>query len=177
MQMQLLVILLAYICICQRMENHDWMYTGHASMTPEWMTKTNAFLEHSFGEAARGSSRMPCPCSKCDNRVRKNRKNVGEDLCKYGFTPNYTCWIHHGEADRIREEVVRPCLEAFDGDVGVADWMDDFQEARFGEGLEDEPEESAKAYYDMLSSAQKPLHEKTMVSQLDAIGRLMAFKS
>jgi hypothetical protein len=29
----------------------------------------------------------------------------------------------------------------------------------------------------MFSSAQKPLHEKTMVSQLDAIGRLMAFKS
>jgi hypothetical protein len=28
----------------------------------------------------------------------------------------------------------------------------------------------------MLSSAQKPLHEKTMVLQLDAIGRLMAFK-
>jgi hypothetical protein len=73
--------------------------------------------------------------------------------------------------------VVRPRLEAFDGDVGVADWMDDFQEAQFGEGLEDEPEESAKAYYDMLSSAQKPLHEKTMVSQLDAIGRLMALKS
>jgi hypothetical protein len=55
-----------------------------------------------------------------------NRKNVGEDLCKYGFTPNYTCWIHHGEADRIREEVVRPRLETLDGDVGVADWMDDF---------------------------------------------------
>jgi hypothetical protein len=73
--------------------------------------------------------------------------------------------------------VVRPRLEAFDGDARVADWMDDFCEARFGEGLEDEPEESAKAYYDMLSSAQKPLHEKTMVSQLDAIGRLMAFKS
>ena len=44
---------------------------------------------------------------------------------------------------------MRPRLEAFDGDAGVADWMDDFQEARFGEGLE----ESAKAYYDMLSSA------------------------
>jgi hypothetical protein len=95
---------------------------------------------------------MPCPCSKCDNRVRKNRKNVGEDLYKYGFTPNYTCWIHHGEADCIREEVVRPRLETFVGDAGVADWMDNFQEARFSEGLEDEPEESAKAYYDMLSS-------------------------
>ena len=135
------------------MENRDWMYMGHASMTPDWMTKTNAFLEHSFGEAARGSSRMLCPCSKCDNRVRKNRKNVGEDLCKYGFTPNYTCWIHHGEADRIREEVVRQRLEDYDGDGGVADWMDDIQQARFGEGLEEKPEESAKTFYDMLSSA------------------------
>jgi len=55
--------------------------------------------------------------------------------------------------------------------------MDDFQKAWFSEGLEDELEESAKAYYDMLSLAQKPLHKKTIVSQLDAIGRLMAFKS
>jgi preprotein translocase subunit Sss1 len=55
--------------------------------------------------------------------------------------------------------------------------MDDFQEAWFGEGLEEEPEESTKAYYDMLSLAQKPLHEKIMVLQLDAIGCLMVFKS
>jgi hypothetical protein len=73
--------------------------------------------------------------------------------------------------------VVRPRLNAFDGDVGVAKWMDDFHEAWFSEEFEDEPEETAKAYYDMLSSAQKPLHEKTTVSQLDAIGRLMALKS
>jgi hypothetical protein len=65
----------------------------------------------------------------------------------------------------------------FDGDAGLADMMDDFQEALFNEGLEDEPEETAKAFYDMLSSAQKPLHEKTMVSQLDAIGRLLGLKS
>jgi hypothetical protein len=55
--------------------------------------------------------------------------------------------------------------------------MDDIQQARFGEGLKEKPEESAKAFYDMLSSAQKPLHEKTTVSQLDAIGRIMGLKS
>ena len=43
--------------------------------------------------------------------------------------------------------------------------------------MEEELEETAKAFYDMLSSAQKPLHEKIMVSQLDAIERLMGFKS
>jgi hypothetical protein len=73
--------------------------------------------------------------------------------------------------------VVRPRLDAFDGDARVAEWMDDFHEARFGEEFEDEPEETVKVYYDMLSSAQKPLHEKTTVSQLDAIGCLMALKS
>jgi hypothetical protein len=38
-------------------------------------------------------------------------------------------------------------------------------------------EASAKAYYDMLSTAQKPLHGRTRVSQLDGIGRVMALKS
>jgi hypothetical protein len=38
-------------------------------------------------------------------------------------------------------------------------------------------EPTAKVFYDMMSSAQKPLHDWTIVSQLDAIGRLMGFKS
>ena len=58
--------------------------------------------------------------------------------------------------------------------------LDDFHEAHFGEGRreeEEEPEATAKAYYDMLSAAQQPLHSHTKVSQLDAIGRVMAFKA
>jgi hypothetical protein len=38
---------------------------------------------------------------------------------------------------------------------------------------EEEPEPSAKAFLAMMESAQKLLHEKTTVSQLDAIGRLL----
>jgi hypothetical protein len=38
-------------------------------------------------------------------------------------------------------------------------------------------EPTVKVFYDMMSSAQKPLHDQTTVSQLDAIGRLMGFKS
>jgi hypothetical protein len=43
--------------------------------------------------------------------------------------------------------------------------------------MDDEPEPTAKAFYDMFDAAQKPLHGMTKVSQLDAIGRVMAFKS
>jgi hypothetical protein len=50
----------------------------------------------------------------------KTRRKKGEvmlkDLCKYGFMQNYTRWVCHGEAYRPREEAVRQCLEAFDGD-------------------------------------------------------------
>jgi hypothetical protein len=76
-QMQLLVILLAYICICQRMENSDWIYMGHASVTPEWMTKTNAFLEHAFGEVAKGSMKGP-KCLEEANILNKNSTKILE---------------------------------------------------------------------------------------------------
>jgi hypothetical protein len=43
--------------------------------------------------------------------------------------------------------------------------------------MDDEPEPTSKAFYDMFDAAQKPRHGQTKVSQLDAIGHVMAFKS
>jgi hypothetical protein len=40
----------------------------------------------------------------------------------------------------------------------------------------EEPEENTKQYYEALFASQKPLHENTEVTQLDAIAHLMAFK-
>jgi hypothetical protein len=42
--------------------------------------------------------------------------------------PNYTRWVNHGEAYRLREEVVRPRVEDFEVDARVADMLDDFYE-------------------------------------------------
>jgi len=161
------------------MADRQWMYTGFASKSGDWVRGVNAFLELAFGAAARGSCRMRCPCSKCKNKKKKQKSQVWKDLYKNGFVPNYTRWIYHGERDRIREEVVRSLLEECDADAGMADMMADYHEGRFAEGVEveDDPEETAKAFYTMLESAQKPLHEKTMVTQLDAISRLIALKS
>jgi glycerol kinase len=104
---------------------------------------------------------------------------VYKDLFKNRFVENYKRWIFHGEERAcIREEEVRARLEEYDGDVGMADMVVDYNEAHGNEGLvEEDPEETAKAFYEMMSSAQKPLHEKTTMSQLDAIGRLLALKS
>jgi hypothetical protein len=93
---------------------------------------------------------------------------VYKDLIKHGFVANYERWIFHGEAKMtVREEEVRACLEEFDGDAGVVDMVVDYNEACGNEGLvEEDLEETAKAFY-----------EKTTMSQLDAIGRLLGLKS
>jgi len=66
---------------------------------------------------------------------------------------------------------VRPRLEAFDDDVGVADMLDDTHRAQFAKGRDKaEIEAVVDAFYLMLDSAQIPLHDRTNVTQLDAIG-------
>ena len=71
---------------------------------------------------------------------------------------------------------MKPRVEDYDANVGVADMLNDYHEAQFVEGRTEEPEATAKAFYDMFAAAQKPLHGQTKVSQLDAIGRIMALK-
>ena len=163
------------------MEDREWMYTGCPSqgqVTDEWINKTDAFLERAFGEGAKGASKIFCPCSNCANRKRQTKKVMGQHLWKNGFTADYTRWVYHSEADCMREEVVRPRVEDYDADAGVADILNDYHAAQFAEGrTEEEPEATAKAFYDMFAVAQKPLDGQTKVSQLDAIGCIMALKS
>ena len=103
---------------------------------------------------------------------------MGEHLVKYGFTPDNTRWIFHGEAHRMRDEVVRQCIDECDAAGGIGDMLDNYEGGHFGEGpQEEEPEATTKAFYEMLEAAQKPLHSQTKISQLDGIGRLMALNS
>lgn len=52
----------------------------------------------------------------------------------------------------------------------------DFNDARDA-GSDEEPEESARAFLEMLNSSQQPLHDYTDQCQLDAIGQAMSMKT
>ena len=164
------------------MDDREWMYSGRRSareITREWVDKTEAFIKQVFDQAP-GARAIFCPCINCKNRKRQTKEVMTSHLARHGFTKNYTQWTHHGEANRVREEVVRPRVEDYNADAGVAAWLDDFHEAHFADGRrqqEEELEASAKAYYDMLSAVGRPLHGHTQISKLDGISRLMALKS
>ena len=118
------------------MDDRQWMYTGRpsqATMTNEWIQKTNDFLERAWGQAE-GSNILWCPCIRCGNKKQKTKKIMGQHLCKYGFTIDYTRWIFHGEVHRMRDEVVRQRIDDCDADGGVGDMLHDYHEAHFSEG-------------------------------------------
>jgi hypothetical protein len=60
---------------------------------------------------------------------KKPKNTMVEHIWKNGFTSGYTRWIFHGEAHRKREEVLRQRVEDYDTDAGVADMLNNYQEA------------------------------------------------
>ena len=54
----------------------------------------------------------------------------------------------------MRDEVIRQRIDECDAAGGIGDMLDDYEEAHFGEGLqEEEPETTTKAFYEMLEAA------------------------
>jgi hypothetical protein len=59
------------------MEDREWMYTGRRGrndVTTEWIRKTDDFVERAYDEDAKGASLVSCPCSKCANRKKTQRR-------------------------------------------------------------------------------------------------------
>ena len=154
-------------------DDRAWMYTGHPNqkeMTDEWFIKTKGFVREAF---ANGQRKTWCPCVRCGDYAQKTEVEMGKHLQKWGFTPDYTVWKYHGESvERTREEVVRRRTDEYG--TGIEDMVQDFDDAR---DEDDEMEESAKAFYEMLESSKRPLHAHTELCQLDAIAQVMALKA
>ena len=74
---------------------------------------------------------------------------MSKDLQKFGFAPDYTVCTLHGESAKCaRAEVVRHCTD--EHGTGIADMVQDFDGAR---DSDEEMEESAKAFTEMLESS------------------------
>ncbi|VFR03563.1 unnamed protein product [Cuscuta campestris] len=66
----------------------------------QYIAGIQAFLDFAFANAG-NSKVIVCPCKRCvlgHNRWF-NRDEVTHHLMFYGFLPNYTDWVHHGEEE------------------------------------------------------------------------------
>ncbi|XP_015694304.1 uncharacterized protein LOC102720804 isoform X1 [Oryza brachyantha] len=162
-------------------EDRSWMYKGRrkrGQVSADWIVKTTDFLEWAFSRDTRGDG-VVCPCNYCNNTRPHPRDTMMKHLFKHGFKPDYTVWDYHGESCPTRDDVIWQRTEDEDRDVDVHrmdDMVHDVRDAYMSVEEED-PEPTARAFYEMLTASNQPIHAYTEVSQLDAITRLLTVKS
>jgi hypothetical protein len=129
---------------------------------------TKEFLKLAFASGHREAS---CPCSRCENRRILSEYEMPAHLARKGFTSNYLLWHQHGE--------VQPAVaDESDGNDDV-NWLEDMV-ADIGRGYDlesEDPLSEVENFYGLLTASGKKVHDGTDVTVLQAVTRLMAFKS
>ena len=133
------------------------------------------FFNFAF-DGANPNSTRPCPCRKCVNIVQKKRRDVHGDLLRNGMDPTYTQWIYHGEEQDEGED--SDDEDAVNDGAGICDMLntlirgtDPGSKAHHVEGAGDidggdssgeernqEPNPTAKAFFELLKEARKELY-------------------
>uniref|UniRef100_A0A8R7Q9G5 Transposase-associated domain-containing protein n=1 Tax=Triticum urartu TaxID=4572 RepID=A0A8R7Q9G5_TRIUA len=138
----------------------------------------NDFLNFAF-DGAHPDSTVPCPCRRCLNVVPKTKKEVHTDLLFNGMDPTYTHWIYHGEqSDEGSMSKDSDNEDTLDDGAGVCDMLNTLirgtnmeSNADIGEGAGDihvdasggdernqEPNATAKVFFELLKEAKKELY-------------------
>jgi hypothetical protein len=134
----------------------------------EWVQITKEFLKLAF---AGGHHEASCPCSRCENRRILSEYEISVLLTKKRFMSNYLLWYQHGEVQSV-------VADESDGNDDV-DRMDDMV-ADIGRGYDMESKDlppEVQNIYKLLAASEEKVHDGTDVTVLQAVTRLMAFKS
>jgi hypothetical protein len=134
----------------------------------EWVQITKEFLKLAF---AGGHHEASCPCSRCENRRILSEYEISVLLTKKRFMSNYLLWYQHGEVQPV-------VADESDGNDDV-DRMDDMV-ADIGRGYDMESKDlppEVQNIYKLLAASEEKVHDGTNVTVLQAVTRLMAFKS
>jgi len=150
--------------------NWSWMLLSRS--TAEWQAGLDKFIGTIF-EGTYTSETTACPCSRCHGVVYKTKSEVRMHLVTKGFDENF-----------VKEKVNDPpCNDDRDANEGVAD------DSSFGNNLvsalirgassgndNEEPNESAKKFFDLLKEAQQELGPGSQLTKLSFMVRLFQLK-
>jgi hypothetical protein len=130
--------------------------------------RVKEFLKLDFASGHREAS---CSCSMCENRRILSKYEMSAHLAKKGAMLNYHLWHQHGE-------VQLAVADESDGNDDV-DRMDDMV-ADIGRRYDLESEDrltEVQNFYRLLAAIKEKVHDGTDVIVLQAVIRLMGFKS
>jgi hypothetical protein len=158
-------------------QGRGWMYDGwkkSGAHTTKWMNKTHEFIDRAFSRPP--DKGVKCPCSRCRNALREDKRTLTLHLCKFGFMPGYEVWTHHGETVHQRT----PSVAKEEDNRSGNDRMDEMLDAiwsEIGTNREDPPTPVVQKFFDILRASKELLHEHTTVSVLAFVTCLTSNKS
>ncbi|KAJ0790073.1 putative Transposase-associated domain-containing protein [Helianthus annuus] len=175
--------------------DRNWMYmkrtTSEGLFDPTFQRHVNFFLDYAYANAPNIQreliegvevSKIRCPCGKCQNRCFKKRFEVVGDLFKKGFMDNYKVWYAHGESFSTQD--VGQCSNPVPSQHAGQDTDDNLGEyTEYNQMVMEsmphqEPNQTAQAYYTILSQANEPLWDGCKnASTLSTVTRLLNWKS
>uniref|UniRef100_A0A7N2R7G5 Transposase-associated domain-containing protein n=1 Tax=Quercus lobata TaxID=97700 RepID=A0A7N2R7G5_QUELO len=173
--------------------NKSWMDKKRFSR--EYLQGVKNFIQFAIENGIRVDGKISYPCKKCSNVYYFEPPVVKDHLVRNGICIGYDPWFCHGESASVaissrarsseEEEDLNGECDNIRGMLhemfpGHSQLMDEYGgsnalEEPIGEGsnakqCEEEPNEDAKNFYDLLKDARKPLYEGcTKFSKLLAI--------
>ncbi|KAL4289583.1 hypothetical protein GQ457_14G021380 [Hibiscus cannabinus] len=174
---------------------------NYSRVSNVYRSGVESFLNLAFATSSQ-ENMILCPCKKCVNINWHVREVVEEHLIVFGFVRGYTNWVFHGEPPAIsastsnstypqnfqhrsvREDDMEGMLrDAFNmhtqhEHVQEANW--DFSANDFTQigqsGCDEEPNEEAAKFYNLLSEMNEQLYEGSKHSKLSFCVRLFHLK-
>jgi hypothetical protein len=181
----------------------SWMTKWRGSR--EYMEGAKAFVKYAVMNS-RNKNSIVCPCKKCGLNRSLRPEEVYDHLTGgRGIMPNYTEWIWHGEKIRAPVHNKGPVVESpkpapaanivpipdesrtmqsmLQDVFGMHNTREDDGECQVEveadyvpEAVDEEIDESAKKFYNLVQDTDNPLHDKTQYSKLSAIVHLYNLK-
>jgi hypothetical protein len=119
---------------------------------------------------------VKCPCSRCRNALREDKRMLTLHICKFGFMSGYEVGMCHGESVRQRTVSVAEEEDDMSGDNRMDEMLDAIR-PELETNSDDSPTLEVQKFFDMLRASEESLHEHTTVSILAFVTRLTAIKS
>ncbi|XP_048498370.2 uncharacterized protein LOC104900813 [Beta vulgaris subsp. vulgaris] len=155
----------------------SWMYDRREGrfLKTEFVNGVRDFIEfaqqnHKFKDA----EKIRCPCFRCNNKRFFDVDIVREHLYKKGFCHNYFVWLCHGETvDEPPSEPSNPYRDMIVDALGHNEENPNNEQIN---NVEEEPNDEAEKFFELLKAADSPLYEGSKVSVLEISSRIISLK-
>lgn len=152
----------------------DWSWMSLSRLSAEWQAGLDKYINSIF-EGTYAAEIAACPCSRCRGVVFKTKSKVQMDLLNKGFDENFVKEKINAQSSRNNDDRVLND-EGLDDASAATNLVSSIIRGACSGNDKEEPNESAKKFFDLLKEAQQELAPGSSLTKLSFMVRLFQLK-